>query len=158
MWNISRKKTRKYLFQKLFSDAHNFSSNWDFESSFLLDTIKDNMDMDYVIEMEFLIKEKEVYLIEILKKFAPKFEPENMNLTYVIPVFIWATEMLFLKEEIPVRVSINEAIELSKVFWDESAKKIVNWILNKLMENCNEIKEEFNGKKLEKNFSFFKQF
>jgi transcription termination factor NusB len=38
--------------------------------------------------------------------------------------------MLFLKEEIPAKVSINEAIDLSKYFWDNLSKNIVNGILN----------------------------
>lgn len=38
--------------------------------------------------------------------------------------------MRFLGEEIPAKVSINEAVEMSKVFGDESSTKIVNGILN----------------------------
>jgi hypothetical protein len=40
--------------------------------------------------------------------------------------------MFFLEEEIPAKVSINEAVEISKIFWDDSSKKIVNWVLNKI--------------------------
>jgi transcription termination factor NusB len=50
--------------------------------------------------------------------------------------------MFFLKEEIPAKVSINEAIELSKIYADDSWKKMVNWILNKVLENINELNKE----------------
>jgi N utilization substance protein B len=50
--------------------------------------------------------------------------------------------MFFLKEEIPLKVSINEAIDLAKAYWDDSSKKIVNWILNTILENVDEIKKE----------------
>jgi transcription termination factor NusB len=47
--------------------------------------------------------------------------------------------MFFLNEEIPAKVSINEAIELSKTYADDSWKKMVNWILNKVLENFEEL-------------------
>jgi N utilization substance protein B len=49
-----------------------------------------------------------------------------MNLTYIIPVYISITEMLFIEEEIPPKVSINEAVELAKIYGDDSSRKIVN--------------------------------
>jgi len=76
--------------------------------------------------MLFLVKNKEKYLIEIIRKIAPKFSPSSMNLLSVIPIFIASTEMLYLKEEIPAKVSINEAVELSKIFGGDTSKKIVN--------------------------------
>jgi len=34
--------------------------------------------------------------------------------------------MFFLLEEIPAKVSINEAVELAKMYADDSSKRIVN--------------------------------
>jgi transcription termination factor NusB len=59
---------------------------------------------------------KESFFIHIIQKYAPKFQVENMDLSYVLPIFIGACEMLFLKEEIPAKVSMNEAIEIAKVY------------------------------------------
>jgi 1-acyl-sn-glycerol-3-phosphate acyltransferase len=78
-----------------------------------------------------------------------------MDLTYVLPIFIWIWEMFFFSKEIPVKVSINEAIEISKTFWDDSAKKIVNWVLNKVMKDYDELKKELKEKKFSYDFSFF---
>lgn len=156
MSQISRKKTRKYLFQKLFSDSYIKNDTDAFSESFLIDSFKGNIDEEYLKEMEKIIKQKEAFLIDIIKKFAPKFDPESMNLTYVLPIFIWASEMLFLSEEIPAKVSINEAVELSKTFWEDTAKKIVNWVLNKLYENYEEVKKEYDNKVISNDFSFFK--
>jgi len=47
--------------------------------------------------------------------------------------------MFYLDEEIPAKVSINEAVEVAKVYWDNSAKKIVNWVLNKVLEDHEEL-------------------
>jgi len=167
---ISRKKSRKFLFQKLFSDTYNKNDNELFNNSFIIDSFKWNLDENYLSEMEKTIKEKQPELLELLKMYAPKFSPEKMDLTYVIPIFIWATEMLYFSEEIPPKVSINEAIEISKLYWTDSSPKIVNWVLNSLYKNYEEtksnlknIKDKVNSEgidstleyKSKSNFSFF---
>jgi transcription termination factor NusB len=43
-----------------------------------------------------------------------------MSYTYILPIYIALSEMFFLNEEIPAKVSINEAIELSKTYADDS--------------------------------------
>jgi transcription termination factor NusB len=67
--------------------------------------------------------------------------------------------MFFLDEEIPAKVSINEAIEVTKSFWDDSSKKIVNWVLNKIFVDYDILKEELKSwqinKKLEELEDFF---
>jgi len=112
----SRKKSRKFLFQKLFSETYNNNDKKLFNEVFIIDSYKDNLDEEYLEEMERLIKEKQPELIEILKMYAPKFTPDNMDLYYVLPIFIASTEMLYFSGEIPGKVSLNEAIEISKVF------------------------------------------
>ena len=152
---ISRKKTRKYLFQKLFSDTFNNNDTELFNEAFLIDSFKWKLDEKYLLEMQKLIREKEVELIEILKIYAPKFVPEKMELTYVLPIFIAATEMLYYSEEIPAKVSLNEAIELSKVYWTDTAKKIVNWVLNGLYNNLEDTKNKLKNIENKSEFSFF---
>ena len=46
-----------------------------------------------------------------------------------------ATYELMFKEDIPVKVSINEAIELSKKYDDDKAYVFVNGVLNKVAES-----------------------
>lgn len=64
-----------------------------------------------------------------------------MNLVYILPIYIGLAEMFFLSEEIPGKVSINEAVEIAKVYGDNSAKKIVNGVLNKVLENYDELEK-----------------
>ena len=154
---VSRKKSRKYLFQKLFSDTYNKNDKELFDESFMIDSFKWNLDDAYISEMQDIIKSKEAELIEVLRLFAPKFSPEKMDLTYVIPIFIASSEMLYFSEEIPAKVSINEAIEISKVYGTDSAKKIVNWVLNWLYKNFEETKQKLDNLWEKTKFSFFKK-
>jgi N utilization substance protein B len=49
-----------------------------------------------------------------------------MNIINILPIYISLAEIFFLDEEIPIKVSVNEAIELAKFYSDDSSKKIVN--------------------------------
>jgi len=151
----SRKKTRKFLFQKLFSDTYIENDIDLFKKSFMIKSFEWNLDEKYLSEMNELVKEKQPELIELLKIYAPKFSPEKMDLTYVLPIFIWATEMLYFSEEIPAKVSLNEAVEISKTYWTESSKRIVNWVMNAFYKNFEETKIKLENIENKTDFSFF---
>jgi len=152
---ISRKKSRKFLFQKLFSETYNKNDKDLFNDAFLIDSYKWNLDLQYLEEMEKLIKEKQAELIEILKIYTPKFSPDKMDLTYVLPIFIACTEMLWFSGEIPGKVSLNEAIEISKVFGTDTSKRIVNWVLNKVYKNFDEVKTKLENIEEKNDYNFF---
>jgi len=148
-WEVkvnNRKKTRKYLYQKIYATTFNKVDNADFDETFFNEVFDFDLDSKYLEEMYSLILEKEDYLLKIISILAPKFKIESMWNHYIIPILIGATEMLYLEEEIPAKVSLNEAVEMAKVYWDESSKKIVNWVMNKLYKDIDNIKtqlEEF---------------
>ena len=73
-----------------------------------------------------IIFEKEEFFIEMIKKYSPKFDFEKMSILNVLPLYIAFAEIFYLKEEIPLKVSVNESIELAKIFSEISSKKIVN--------------------------------
>jgi len=140
----NRKKTRKFLYQKIYATTFNKVDS-DFDETFYNEVFDFDLDNDYLNEMYSLVLEKEAYLLKIISILAPKFKIESMWNHYIIPIFIWATEMLYLQEEIPAKVSMNEAIEMSKVYWDESSKRIVNWVMNKLYKDLDSIKKELDN-------------
>jgi transcription termination factor NusB len=72
--------------------------------------------MDFLNKIYILVLEKENFLIYLIEKYAPKFNVEKMPLHSTLAIFIAIVEMFFLEEEIPAKVSINEAVEISKIF------------------------------------------
>jgi hypothetical protein len=64
-----------------------------------------------------------------------------MSRMIVLPIYIWLSEIFFYIEEIWTNIIINEAIEITKMYWDDSSKKIVNWVLNSVYENYNELEK-----------------
>lgn len=140
----NRKKTRKYLYQKIYANTFSKIDESEFDNTFYWEVFDFDLDEKYLKEMFSLILEKEGYLLKIISMLAPKFKIESMWNHYIIPILIWACEMLYLEEEIPAKVSMNEAIEISKVYWDESSKRIVNWVMNKMYKDIEEIKNKLN--------------
>lgn len=141
---LHRKKTRKYLFQKLY--ARTFSIVDDaFDESFFDGVMDFDIDRVYLDSMFDLVVSHEPELNSVIALLAPKFSIKTMNLAYVLPMYIGITEMLFLEEEIPAKVSINEAVEMAKVYGDDSSKKIVNGVMNKLYKELESIKTHLNN-------------
>jgi len=111
---VNRKKTRKFLFQKLYAMRFTEYNEELFTQSFYDNTFRFDIDNEYSLEMIEIIIKNEGFFIEILKKYSPKFDINTMNPMYVLPIIVCLAEMFFLKEEIPAKISINEAIELAK--------------------------------------------
>jgi N utilization substance protein B len=155
MSQISRKLSRKILFQRLYADCFYKNSNTLFLQSFFEGKFNNEIDEAYILEMHSIILAKESEFLYIIEKFAPKFNITSMHLIYILPIFIGIAEMIYLKEEIPVKVSLNEGIELAKIYADESGKRIVNGILNKIFENYENIKNDRGKEVYNKEFSFF---
>ena len=44
-------------------------------------------------------------------------------------------EMIYCKEDVPVNVVINEALEIAKIYGDESSSKFINGVLSKVKQN-----------------------
>lgn len=88
------------------------------------------------------IIEKEGELLTIIHKYAPKFDITTMPVGNLIPIMIASYEMLYLTlDTIPEKVSINEAIELAKTFSDDTARTMVNGVLNALKDEKGTILE-----------------
>lgn len=157
MSHISRKLTRRLLFQKLFVLGFSYLSDDDFFEFFYFDNQKIEVDKEYFTQMQEIVLDKEWIFITFIEKYAPKFNIEKMSILYILPVYIAMAEMFFLKEEIPPKVSINEAIELAKIYSDEPVKKIVNGILNNIMKDYEVLNKEIINMNTKNDFTFFKK-
>lgn len=139
---LNRKKTRKILLQQLFSSTFKELNLEEFYESFYDDIFSFTRDKKYIEEMIEIIKNNESFFVEIIKKYSPKFNFEKMYKLNIIILYIALSEMFFLEEEIPAKVSINEALELAKNFSWDSAKKLINWILNNVLSDYDSLKEK----------------
>ena len=145
---VARKKTRKLLFQKLYARIFWEVDNALFQRAFFDDIFDYTPDKKYLDEMFSLIITHQKYFLTIVETYAPKFDIETMNKASIVAICIGICEMKFLTEEIPWKVSLNEAVEMAKVFGDDSSCKVVNGILNSYYKNIESHKD------IEKNSTF----
>jgi transcription antitermination protein NusB len=142
MAKITRSRVREFLLQSLYARSQ-YGKEFDiqlFAQSFYIAPMDSVFSDIYFSDMFSGIQVQEGILIAIVKKYAPKFDPEIMPLINLLPIFIAAYEMIFLQsEKIPPIVSINEAVELAKKFSDDSARELVNGVLNKLKDDSETI-------------------
>jgi N utilization substance protein B len=64
----------------------------------------------------------------LIKKFAPAFPVEQMSIIDRNILRLAIFEILF-DDKTPIKVSINEAIELAKAFGSESSSRLINGVL-----------------------------
>lgn len=154
---LERRKTRKLLFQKLFSETFNWNEIDDFLEAFHSWVFEYKIDEKYFNEMEKIIYYREEFFIFIIKKYSPKFDFEKMNILNILPIYISLAEIFYFSWEIPLKVSVNEAVELSKIFWLDSSKKIVNWVLNNIFKDYDDLEKIKNNYNWNNWYSIFKK-
>ena len=79
------------------------------------------------------VEEKRGDIDQLLAKCALNWELDRMSVVDRNILRLGSFEILFLKN-IPYPVSINEAIELAKIFGAEDSPKFINGILNKVKD------------------------
>ena len=64
----------------------------------------------------------------LIKKFAPAFPPEQMSIIDRNILRLAIFETLF-NDKTPIKVAINEAVELAKKFGSDSSPRLINGVL-----------------------------
>ena len=67
----------------------------------------------------------------LIKKFAPAFPPEQMSIIDRNILRLAIFEILF-SDKTPLKVAINEAIELAKEFGSDSSPRLINGVLGSI--------------------------
>jgi N utilization substance protein B len=109
-------------------------SKRDYKETFQ-DYLKYNPQKKEVIDFAFFLVEGVIknldYLDSLLKKHVKNWEIERMAVIDRNILRIGCFELIF-SEDIPPKVSINEAIELAKRFGDVDSPRFVNGVLDKI--------------------------
>lgn len=157
MSNLSRSRTRKFLYQMLYARFFNEVDKASFKESFFSWVFESNLDENYLEKMYQIITTKDSFMVYIIRKYAPKFDLFDMKLSYVLPIFIWVRELFFFEEEIPVKVILNERVEIAKIYWDDGSKKMVNWVMHNVVKDFDLLRKELEWFDMNNNDKFFKK-
>lgn len=97
-----------------------------------------NLEIDNVVDKEYMnkmcvaLKENSGTINELISKYAKNWSIERMPKVDLAVLKVAICEILFV-EDIPNKVSINEAIEIAKIYCDDKTPKFINGILGSVV-------------------------
>ena len=89
---------------------------------------------DYVKQVYFGVNENSKVISECIESHLSGWKKERVSITSMSLIRLATYEMMFM-EDIPGKVSINEAVELTKKYDDEKAYTFVNGVLDSIAES-----------------------
>jgi len=121
-----RRKTRIQILKVIYSNEINPIDENKWTNLFE----KKNIDRDFAIKIiENCDKNKEIILEKI--NSISSIDAKKLSLVEKSILIIAFTEILFF-DDIPLKVTINEAIELAKTYGSNESYKFINGVLDKL--------------------------
>ena len=129
---MNRKNARENAFILLFEMAVKADETAE-EIFEMAKTIRELETDDYVKGVFFGVNENLKAIDELIEKSLVGWKSKRLSYVARATLRLSVYEMMMLSD-IPARVSINEAIELSKKYDDEKAYMLVNGVLNACAE------------------------
>ena len=134
---FNRRKSRAIAMELLYSETVNARSG-EITEEFLDDFISmsettENLDRTYIRNILNIVEGKEGYLKGVISPFLKDWDINRLSRDNLSILKIAAGELLFL-DDIPDRVSLNEALELSKIYSDEDSTSFINGVLDKILK------------------------
>ncbi len=129
---MNRKTARENAFILLFE----FASKIDETADEIFDKATNIRDLecdDYVKKVFFGVGENQRIIDEYIEKSIVGWKSSRLSIVSKAVLQLAVYEMMFM-DDIPAKVSINEAIELSKKYDDDKAYMLVNGALNACAE------------------------
>ncbi len=96
-------------------------------------------DKDYFDKVFYGIVANRQKLEDILVKYARAYELERLYKVDKAILFVAIYEILYC-DDIPYKVSVNEAVELAKIYSTEKSAGYINGILASVIRNMEELK------------------
>lgn len=89
------------------------------------------IDINYANEVAQNIKEHKYHIDELINKYAKNWTINRMAKVDLAILRLAVCEILYISN-VPTKVSINEAIEISKLYCDDKSPKFINGILGSI--------------------------
>lgn len=131
---MSRKLARELTFKVVFST--NFQNDVTDVENLIENLVKDSElkeevtseDRKYIEEIAFGVLKNTEELDEQIKKYLKGWTMDRIGRTDLAILRLAIYEILY-RDDIPYKVSINEAVELAKVFCDDASPAFINGVL-----------------------------
>ncbi|EUJ31787.1 transcription antitermination protein NusB [Listeria floridensis FSL S10-1187] len=126
---MKRREARERALQALFQMELN-----EMTAEQAITNVMDEEEDDYVKKLVFGVSEHKQELDQKIEAHLENWKLDRLNKVDLSILRVGAFEMLYL-EDVPDRVSLNESIEIAKVYSDEKAGKFINGVLANIAQN-----------------------
>lgn len=133
---MNRVKSREYLLQLAYQMEITSETALETFNSFIEneDISKDDLDLAYIKSGLLGIEENKEKLDSLIESQLVKWKLNRISKVNLSILRISTYEILFA-EDVPGKVSINEAIELCKKYSDNKSVSFINGVLDKVYKN-----------------------
>lgn len=133
----NRRKSRAVAMELLYSGTVNVREaeiSDEFLEEFLdLSDTTETIDPDYIRRVVHIAGEQDAFLKQTIRRFLKEWSLERISRVNLSILKIAASEIFFM-QDIPERVSLNEAIELAKTYSDEESQSFINAVLDRMIK------------------------
>ena len=126
-----RKKCMTILYQMVVYDKNNIS----YDINQMIKEVA-TVDNEYIKEIVYVVMTYKEELDKIANKYLEGWTIDRLGNTDIAILRLGIFELLYTKT--PPVVVINEAVELSKKYSDDSVRKMINGVLDKVYHNKGE--------------------
>lgn len=139
---MSRKQARETVFKLIYERCITGEDN---KLSFDLYTQNfSGDDLEYIKTVYQGVGKNSEFLNNIIQRYSKAFKLDRVFKIDLAALLIASYEMLFM-DDIPQKISINEAVELSKKYSTEKSYRFVNGILSSVIKHNEELRSEINN-------------
>ena len=133
---MNRVKSREYLLQLAYQMEITSETALETFNSFMEneDISKDDLDLAYIKSGLLGIEENKEKIDSLIESQLVKWKLNRISKVNLSILRISTYEILFA-EDVPGKVSINEAIELCKKYSDNKSVSFINGVLDKVYKN-----------------------
>ena len=138
---MNRVKSREYLLQLAYKMEITSETALETFNSFMEneDISKDDLDLAYIKSGLLGIEENKEKLDSLIESQLVKWKLNRISKVNISILRISTYEILFA-EDVPGKVSINEAIELCKKYSDNKSVSFINGVLDKVYKNMESVR------------------
>ncbi len=132
---MTRRKQRENIFRILFKLEFNLIDEMDEQIGFSIDGLGeiDDADRDYIVSKTKNVIDHVGELDKIISGVSSGWNIDRIGKAELAILRLAIYEMKY-DEDVPFKVAINEAVELTKLYCNEDAKSFVNALLAKVDE------------------------
>lgn len=133
---MSRKVARESAYKLVFEYLFNMQPN---ERTFRIFTNGDldEKDKNYLEKVYYGVISHYDVIMPYITKYSEGFSQDRIYRTDLSAMLIAVYEMLYLSDDVPMNVSISEAVELVKKYSTEKSNQFVNGLLSSVYKEIN---------------------